>query len=119
MTPIAISNDATDQTQHGSSIQKASTRKSPLPGLLTEPCAVTAVAAGPGASPMPLHLSQLVQFDKSQNAQPLIALRKPAVISVPLAFRVTIRVSLATRCLVANDCDALITREIRIGIPRA
>jgi cation/acetate symporter len=82
---------------------------------LTTPGAVTGIATGLGASLLLIYMSPLIQVDILHNAQPVIALRNPAIISIPLAFCVTILVSLATRRLVDQKRDALIEWQMLMG----
>jgi cation/acetate symporter len=72
---------------------------------LTSAGAHAGMAAGFIATLGLIYMSPLIQIDILHNAAPLIGLRNPGIISIPLAFAVSILVSLVTRSAQAGEAQ--------------
>jgi cation/acetate symporter len=62
-----------------------------------------------------IYLSPLVQVDILQHAAPIIGLRNPAIVSMPVAFMVCMVVSLLTGTRETRDRYAEVERRILLG----
>jgi cation/acetate symporter len=82
---------------------------------LTAAGAVAGMATGLIVSLAMIYMSPLVQVDILHNAAPIIALRNPGIICIPLAFIVAIVVSLVTQRRDQIEHYAMIEREMLVG----
>jgi cation/acetate symporter len=82
---------------------------------LTAAGAVVGMATGLIVSLAMIYMSPLVQVDILHHAAPIIALRNPGIICIPLAFIAAIAVSLVTQRRDQIEHYAMIEREILLG----
>ena len=82
---------------------------------LTTAGAIAGMLAGLLASLVLIYLSPLIQVDILKNAAPVITLRNPGIISIPLAFMAAILVSLVTRTQENPERYAQIQRQTLMG----
>ena len=85
----------------------------------TQAGAIAGILTGLLSTLLLLYLSPTMQVDILHNAAPIITLRNPGIITVPLAFIVSIVVSLATYGAADSRRHDAVERQLLLGLDRA